>query len=318
MIDQLVSVAMATETNERIKGHTMETTTPVLDSRDISDCKSANEVLESLGLDKPYTTERELYGYKGYKGIVDPNGKRLCIVNDSYDLLQPREAFELMHPTVERFGGTYNKATFLQGGRQLVISAKIGSTEIARADRRKGDVIETSINFFTSFDGSKQSDWALQLLRVWCANGCASWEKLVTMSVKHTKQQRSRFDEIRAKFDSIDNVGGSTLATMQRLTAQAMSVDQAKLAIEEVIGGTSSRSINNRETLLGEFHNEKRGTFGQTAFDMLNAFTAYQTHEATYRATASTSRSENQLTATIFGQSATQGYLRAIENALAA
>lgn len=297
----------------------MATTTnaPALVKTDISACKSASEVMECLGLDKPYTT-KPIPDFPGSKGIYSPSGKPVCVVNSTYDLLQPREAFELMHPTVSKFGGQYTEATFLKGGTQLVISAKLRESSIKREDRRKGDVIQQNINFYTSFDGSKQSNWALQLYRVWCDNGCASWESLLSMSLKHTINQRKRLPAISERLNNIETVGGSLFNQMNQLAATPFNKDQAEIAAKRVVKGDKTRSINIREAILNEFHNEKRGTFGSSAWDMFNAFTAYQTHEQTYRETAGVSRDENRLSALVFGQENSAAYLSAIQFALSA
>ena len=62
---------------------------------------------------------------------------------------------------------------------------------------------------------------------------------------------------------------------------------------EIVFKGESKQAETSREAVKAQFSNERLGAFGETAWDVFNAFTAYQTHDRTTRETKQTSRQEN-------------------------
>ena len=281
---------------------------------DVSGCKTLDSVLNRIGATDDYTEAKAPGGFEGYKGIIDPNGRKIAVVSSSYDLLQPREALNFVLPVVEEFGITFTKAAYLQGGCQLVIQGKLADLEVDRSDLRKGDIVALGINFFTSFDGSKRSSFGLQMERCWCDNGCTSWEQLAGFQVKHTKNQRDRIETQLDELDGLDEVVDRLQTTMCELAHLQIDGDTADKIIKRVVNKDSTRATNQREAISREFNNKDRGTYGETGWDLFNAFTAYATHEVTYRQTANTSREENRLSSVLFGDA----YSRKVVNTIMA
>jgi DNA repair ATPase RecN len=55
-----------------------------------------------------------------------------------------------------------------------------------------------------------------------------------------------------------------------------------------------TKSKNGRDRMLSQFHHETLGTFGQSAWDAMNAYTAYMSHDRPTRDTKGSSKEENQ------------------------
>ena len=64
-----------------------------------------------------------------------------------------------------------------------------------------------------------------------------------------------------------------------------------------VFKGESKQAETAREAVRAQFTNERLGAFGETAWDVFNAFTAYQTHDRVTRQTEQTTREENRFRA---------------------
>ena len=56
----------------------------------------------------------------------------------------------------------------------------------------------------------------------------------------------------------------------------------------------TTRGDNVRAVIADQFHNEELGTFGATAWDAFNAFTAYQNHYRVARNTKTATSTENR------------------------
>jgi phage/plasmid-like protein (TIGR03299 family) len=265
---------------------------------DVSDCEDVNEVMNHLNVGR-YSKVDIPNVCKGYSVIKDDFGNPLSIVQDTYDLLQPQKAFAFMDSLREQVGFTYSKAGFLQNGRQLFIQGKLGDFEVpTTSDRRKGDILNKIITAKTSFDGSMATTIAIEILRVWCDNGCASWENdSVIGKVKHTKTQDVRMARALSHATGLRQVVQDLENDISTLSNVQMTGEQFEQVATRVFAGDSTRSENQRDAVKTQFANERLGAFGSTAWDAMNAFTAWATHERTSRNTEQTTREENHFRA---------------------
>lgn len=265
---------------------------------DVSDCDDVNEVLNQLNIGR-YSKVNIPHVCKGYSVIKDDFGNPLSIVQDTYDLLQPQKAFAFMDSLREQVGFTYSNAGFLQNGRQLFIQGKLGDFEVpTTSERRKGDVLNKIITAKTSFDGSIATTIAIEILRVWCDNGCASWESdSIIGKVKHTKNQDARMTRALAHATGLRQVVQELESDISTLANAQMTREQFEQVASRVFSGDSTRAENQRDAVQTQFSNERLGAFGTTAWDAMNAFTAWATHERTARNTEQTTREENHFRA---------------------
>jgi len=300
---------------------------PAFACKNVTDCNTLNDVMDVIGANnyKTVSIQEHIgdrirnaasghygpeFAYKlddvigslshqfdNHRGVIAPTGET-WINSDTYDLLQPREVTEVFQPVLDQFSGyTFKRAGYLQGGRRLFIEVTLGKFEIARRDRKVGDVLEKNVTLFTGFDGSAATDIAESLLRLWCSNGCSSWVKQLSIRCKHTSNQRNRLNAAIAHLTDSTNVFQQISAKLNNYAQTTLDRQTAMKAIEKILPGDATRTTNKRIEILNEFHNEKRGTFGDTVFDLFNAFTAHASHETNYRTTETASREENRFNA---------------------
>lgn len=300
---------------------------PAFQVKNVEDCNTLNEVVDVVGAENYRSVSIQEYigdrirnaadchfgaefAYKlddvigtlshefdNHRGIIAPTGET-WVVSDTYDLLQPREAFAIFQPVLDQYSGAkFKRAGYLQGGRRMFVEVTIGKFDIDRTDRKVGDVLEQNVTLYTGFDGSAKTDISESLYRLWCSNGCAGWTKNWSASCKHTANQRVRLHGAVEKLLQSNENFHSMSAKLNQYATTATNRETARKVIETVFPGETTRTINRRSEILEQFTNPQRGAFGETVFDIFNAFTAYQTHETNYRTTATASREENRFNA---------------------
>ena len=265
---------------------------------DVSDCNSVNEVIEKLDLGN-YTKENIPEVCQGYARILDDRNNPIAFVNQSYDLLQPLETFAFMDAMGHNLGIKYTKAGFTHGGRRMFIEAEYGEIEVAK---QKGDILKRKLTATGSFDGSLSTQFNFSFLRLICTNGMANWiaDKASKISIRHTRNQRAIMAQAIEQATGIKQVFVNLENDINKLqqthcgALQMYKIATQYFGVGEDLTQETTRVANNIEAIMDQFTNAERGAHGRTAFDALNAFTAWTTHERTSRETKDTSRSENQ------------------------
>lgn len=270
----------------------------IFEIQNVSDCENVNDVLTTLNVGD-YSTESLNHVCNGFKLIKDDRGEPLTIVSSTYDLLQPTEAFAFLDCLKDEIGFTYENAGFTHQGRQLFIQGSLGEFEVPTSnDRKKGDILDKRIVARTSFDGSLATVIQIELLRVWCSNGCASWDKENKIAkVKHTRNQRALMATALEQATGMRQVIQSLESDIVSLYEREVTPSQFDAISELVFKGESKQAETAREAVKAQFSNERLGAFGETAWDAFNAFTAYQTHDRVTRETKQTTREENSFRA---------------------
>lgn len=282
-----------------IPSNSTQLVTPrIFKPEDVSKCDDVNEVLQTLNIGD-YSTQSLSHICKGWKLIKDDRNEPLTIVKETYDLLQPAEAFAFLDALKEQLNFSYDTAGFTHNGRQLHITGKMDTTiEVpAKGQRKVGDVLELRITARTSFDGSSATVIQIEALRVWCSNQMASWDKSERIAkVKHTRNQRhilaTALQQATGVRQIVQNLGNDASLLAQR---EITPIEFDKIN-ELVFAGTSPQAETARETAKAQFSNERLGAFGESAWDAFNAFTAYNTHDATRRETMVKGTNEVQTT----------------------
>jgi phage/plasmid-like protein (TIGR03299 family) len=262
---------------------------------DVSACEDVNGVLSALNVGD-YSKESIANVCQGFSLIKDDRGEPLTIVSDTYNLLQPVEAFAFLDCMKDEVGFDYAKAGFTHQGRQLFIQGKIGEFEVpSHSDRKKGDVLEQRIVARTSFDGSLATSIQVELLRVWCDNGCASWQNEERIAkVKHTRNQRRIMASALQQVTGVRQVIQNLESDIGLLSTREVTPLEFEQINQMVFSGETRQAETAREAVASQFTNERLGAFGETAWDVLNAFTAYQNHDRTARKTKQTTKEENR------------------------
>lgn len=269
---------------------------------DVSHCDTVNDVMSFLAVgDYSCTAIPEVC--EGYSLIKDDRDTPIAITSDSYDLLQPTEAFAFMDAMTSQLGAKYTNAGFTHGGRRMFVEASYGETEVSSTEKkRKGDVLNRKIIATTSFDGTLSTKIETHLYRVWCSNGMASWveDKSNRISVRHTRNQRNIMAQALEQATGVKQIFVTLQQDINRLSKTRFSPEEMQVAtrryfkMSEDNKENSSRIINAYDRMVSQFEHEALGTFGSTAWDAMNAFTAFNTHDKVYRETKSTSREENR------------------------
>ena len=261
--------------------------------QNVSGSADVNDVLTQLNVGtygKTASTECE-----GFSIIKDDQNNPLTIVRSTYDVLQPIEAFAFLDCLKDELDFEYENAGFTHQGKRLFIQGKLGDFEAPSSDSRKvGDVIDKRVVATTSFDGSTATEIRLEFLRLWCSNGCANWtNENAIAKVKHTRNQRSRLNLAIEQATGIKQIVQNVESDVALLTSRAFTSEQVESVSRLVFPNDTKQAETAREAVKAQFSNERLGAFGETAWDCLNAFTAWNTHERTLRETKQTSLEES-------------------------
>jgi hypothetical protein len=259
--------------------------------QDVSECGNVNEILDLLQLGD-YQQEPLNHVCEGYSLIRDDFGKPLSIVSDTYDLLQPLECFSFMDAIKSNLGFEYKNAGFSHGGRRMMIVAEYGESCVG--DPKVGDIVKKRIVARTSFDGTISTNIKLEMYRLWCKNGCGNWiQGDMNIRARHSKNQRNILNDAIDQATGVKNIFMQMHNDMQVMNnARADEVDLTKIS-DTVFPSETTRAENVKSQIRHEFHNEERGTFGKSAWDVFNAFTSYQNHFKVVRDGKKTNRTEN-------------------------
>ena len=261
--------------------------------QDVSASTNVNDVLSQLNVgtySKTKSTECD-----GFSIVKDDQDNPLTIVRSTYDVLQPVEAFAFLDCLQDELDFTYENAGFTHAGKRLFIQGKLGDFEAPSSDSRKvGDIIDKRVVATTSFDGSTATEIRLEFLRLWCSNGCANWTSDNAIAkVKHTRNQRSRLSLAIEQATGIKQIVQNVENDVALLTSREFTSEQVEQVSRLVFPNETKQAETARDSILSQFSNERLGQFGETAWDCLNAFTAWNSHDRTLRETKQTSLEES-------------------------
>jgi len=249
--------------------------------QDISDCTSAEEVIEKLDIGD--YTEEPIEGYAGKKGIRDDLGNGLAIVGSKYALAQPSDVIKRVDPIRENLGATFDQFGFLDEGRRFFLRCKMPN-ELEIDTPQGKDSQQARFSTMAGVDSTIKEIHSLDIWRELCSNGMMGWAKNVIAGVKHTVNFDRIVTQAIKESESLAEAFDSLQTKMQTWSNTEITKVQAKEIVNRVFpaqGEVTKRLENTRETVLGEFTNERRGAYGSTLYDLANAITAWNTHERT-------------------------------------
>ncbi len=268
--------------------------------QDISDCATADEVIEKLGIGN--YSEVPLAGFPTHKGIRDDLGNGIAVVGKGYHLAQPADVIRRVEPIAENLGATFDKFGYLDEGRRFFLRCKMPDSLDILTSRGK-DVQEARFSTLGGVDASTREIHSLDVWRKICENGMMGWARDVIAGVKHTKNFDKRIFEALGQAHGLAGAFTALQSKMQDWANTDVTENQAEEIINRIFSpakgkDVSTRLRNTRESVLREFGNERRGAYGSNLYDLSNAITAWNTHERTRKdgsETGGTSLGENRL-----------------------
>lgn len=225
-------------------------------------------------------------------------GESLGVMGAGYKPTQPRDAFKYL--TGLPGGVNFQRGGMLKEGR-FFLSAEFDTFEAAA-----GDSMTAFGVFLSSFDGTWSNRIVWVLGRHSCTNICrfeigsASMNgKAAGRAAKHTLNHELKLDRFIVDLHMAQ-------ANLETEVAKLTKVEVTPLALENlikrVVPNDSTKSETIRESIAGYFDRPDMGMNGKTLWDAYNAFSAYDTHAATRRATAVATTEENAFAALIAGR----------------
>ena len=271
----------------------------------VSDCKSVNEVLESIGANKDYTFTTP-QDFPAYRGVFNGQDEPVCIVNKSYvekSFMQPIKAFAYVDAIADGLGMSYDLAGFKNGGRHMFVSLR--KRESIVIDAKAGDTLDEVVQFWTSFDGSITHIVSKMIERLVCSNGMIALEATSRSKVKHSGLQEFKLGQLVDEITGIQNVFTDTKTAIERLAETKVSKVVARQVITDLFKGYSKRMHNIRDDIFNRFRTGQ-GNSGRTAWDLMNGITEWQNHGKAYRNTDDTTSHENRLHSLSLGDESTR------------
>lgn len=225
------------------------------------------------------------------EGVTDTRGQTAVIVGDKIVKVHGRR-YKLI-PHIDVMQSISNGIIDAGLGHDLTVSDQMFENQ-AKARRTiifDKKVIEPAVNdklklkldIFNSYDGDWSVIFKFYWHRLWCLNGCAVWDTMMTYSSRHTSiPSPNRIQEtVRNVLDRMD----SDEATFARWCNTRVNPEQARdlfnktIAKKAVKGETDEeRLVTHKlsDKLMGYFETEPLSLWG-----VYNAATAWATHEET-------------------------------------
>ena len=250
---------------------------------DLSECETSNDVADVIDLGT-YTKEPSR-DCNGWSTVRDHHGEALTMVRTkSYNLRQPIELLNDLGSLQGELGFKWSKGGLLNNGRKFFLKGEMESFEVV-----KGDVVNKHIMALDGYDGLTSSQIMQGILRMLCSNGQLSYDVGARIySVKHTKNAQKRITQALEQAKGITSSFQSLQDDMALLAQTEMSSLQCEQVAQIIYPNDTKRAESTRSRIVEQFHNERLGTFGKSAWDVFNAFTAYRNHDVTYKESKNT------------------------------
>lgn len=276
------------------KGITLERYTRPFEIFDVSECADAQEVGEKIDAGTYRMVPSTECG--GHSVVKDHHDNALTIVNSTFKLSQPLQTIAELETLQAPLGFKWSQAGFLNNGKKLFLKCDLGEFDV---NGDGSDVIKKHLICLDGFDGGTARQILLGFVRMACSNGQLMYDvDSYVFKVKHTKNAQSRVDAALSEATGIKQRFQFLEDDLALLSTTDFSEKQVEVVARHVFPQDTKQAENNRERILEQFNNSSLGTFGRTAWDCFNGFTAYNNHDRSYRKTAITTSAENQFLGT--------------------
>tara|TARA_R100000152_G_C6782153_1_gene218652 strand:+ start:4867 stop:5844 length:978 start_codon:yes stop_codon:yes gene_type:complete len=244
--------------------------------------------------------------------LRDTDNAYMGMVGKDFHLLQNSEAFEFMDSLVEEGKMRYHTAGSLRNGKRIFILGKIGEYEAL-----PNDLVDKYILLYNSHDGTGALRCLPTTVRVVCANTvnmALSQGRGQGISVRHTKNMRSRMDEAHKIFglaqDQLSEAEEFHKALAQTTMTNGQWDEFANILIPDPVGEgkdgkpkNPKRAQNNRDKLQNLYLMGRGSEISGVRFTpwaAYNAVTEYVNYERSSRGGQA-----NRFESALFGSGAT-------------
>lgn len=173
--------------------------------------------------------------------------------------------------------------TELKDGAKVKFSIPIKDYQIKSP--LKGDILKTTIDFFTGFDGLTANELNISSLRLVCTNGAKHWQKAISFKFKNTIGNLDKpalmCNEIIKAIANSDKY----VENLNELVKIPVTLEQRNLFISKLTGYNVQEFkdlTTRKQNIINSIQNSiatEIETTGSTMFSLLQGITRYTTHE---------------------------------------
>ena len=194
-----------------------------------------------------------------FANVRQDTGAVLGVVGDRYKPLQNAEAFAFLDSLLQDGIMRYEAAMALNGGRKVVLLARMPSVD----DIAEGDRTLRYIFLSTAHDGSGAVTLSPTAVRVVCANTLRLAEgkahRAGTLcSVRHTASMDTKLEQVRKYLSLFDEQFTGYAESARRLAATKYTKDQARQYIDELFpvdADATARQMGNHDRKIQAVRN---------------------------------------------------------------
>lgn len=267
----------------------------------LNSLKSSEEALEKAGLDW-LVHPTELISSTGkcidsHKAICRTDTNQvLGVVGHKYVPIQNTTAFAFADTFIENFGGSFEYAGCIKGGKRVFLQARLNES----FDAKRGDRVDAYITIANSFDSSVSFCCFLTPIRLICENQLnrAISHASTSVVLRHTANVELRIRDAFDVFHMSISAFNQFKQKSQYLAQKMVDRQMVNTFLDEVVGKAelSTRVKNQRERVTALFENGK-GNHGQNAFELYNGLIEWVQKERTNDV-------EKRLDSSLFGSGA--------------
>ena len=219
-------------------------------------------------------------------------------VSKQYGVCQNEDFFRMPLQMAEEGKLIIETAGQIDGGKKIFMVARF--TDMMHEDFRFSpdtpeDLVLPRISFFGSHDGTSTLGVSMIAYRMWCENMFSQLggaERCI--KIKHTNNVTKRIinaenillgmrEEWIERSKVFKRMVQRPLTGEEAMNTVRYVVQKKKADREKKLEEASTRTQNRVEKLMELYRDNDLGNFGKTAWDMLNAVTAFNTHERNIR-----------------------------------
>ena len=233
----------------------------------------------------------------GRKGLFTSDDRFLGDVGAGYTPTDPREFVSSLYGLAEFSGFPVSRLAFMESRSQIVGFIDMKPIEFENEKINAGMIVRDG------FDGFTSRSYAIALIREICKNGMVSKTLFGgRSSAKHSKNFEMKNDElfksVTAKMEKSISDLSERFQKLYGLKVTPSQVDtvMAKLFPFNAENERSTRSQNTVDDILARFAHGI-GNKGQTAWDLFNGITEFETHGKRYKQTENQTADSNRFKA---------------------
>lgn len=235
----------------------------------------------------------------------------LGIVGKQYQPVQNRDAFGFLDFLIEDGSLKYTNAGTLRGGLYVWMMAEFPEEFAITSD----DKVRNSVFLFNAHDGSKTMRSFLSNIRLHCMNQLPYLFKgddeqfIMRHTANVVENSRDRAQEF---FGFLEAKQNSLNAMLKGLAQTDVNENQVTKFVEEMFPQPvydnaeqekeiSTRLLNTRQTILGNFDAMSTEATSGTAYGLLNALTEYTDHQRSSRGNNVAEKMQSRFDSVILG-----------------